>query len=125
MPAVFGGVPRMVFGSYRVVVVDAGPGGVGGRRRGHLALRVGAGRGGEYAAPAARHKGKDNRKMYQSSRHVLSQGCYDSRLIITRPRLLSIRNRTDTPAGYVRTGSLMPPGAIKPLGRPDSSRRPS
>ena len=97
MTAVFSGVAGVVFGSRRVVAVA---GGALRRGRGRLALHVGAGRGGEHATPAARHKGKDNGKIYQPSRHVLKYGCYDSRLIITRPRLLSIRIRTDTSTGY-------------------------
>ena len=99
MTAVFSGVARVVFGSRRVVAVA---GDALRRGLGRLALHVGAGRGGEHATPAARHKGKDNGKIYQPSRHVHRYGSYDSRLIITRPRLLSIRIRTDTSTGYTR-----------------------
>jgi hypothetical protein len=55
-----------------------------------------AGRGGEHAAPAAHHQGDDSTNIYQLSRH----GFYFERLINTRGRRLSIRERTNTPTGY-------------------------
>jgi hypothetical protein len=58
---------------------------------------VGADHGGEHAAPAAQHQGKDNTDMYDLSRH----GFYFDRLINTPLSRLSMRNRTDTPTGYV------------------------
>jgi hypothetical protein len=94
MPAVFGGVARVGCGSHRVVGLA---GSAFRRRLGRHAFHVGAGRVGEYAAPAARQEGKDNGKIYQPSRHVLKYGCYDGRLVITRPPLLSTRFRADTP----------------------------
>jgi hypothetical protein len=53
-------------------------------------------RGGEHAAPASQHQGKDNTDIYDLSRH----GFYFDRLINTPLSRMSMRARTDTLTGY-------------------------
>jgi hypothetical protein len=90
------------------------------QRGGGLATRVGTGRGGDYAAPAPRQQGKENTDIYDLSRH----GFYFDRLINTRGNRLSIRERTDTPTGYIGVSIRFVPVVPSNTTLPSPSPRP-
>jgi hypothetical protein len=99
VPLVPRNITRMVFGFDHLGALHAV---IAVRGRGFACSMSGslasmrAERGGEHAAPAAQHQGKDNTDIYDLSRH----GFYFDRLINTPLSRLSMRNRTDTPTGY-------------------------
>ena len=99
VPLVPRNITRMVFGCDHLGAVYAV---IAVRGRGFARSMSGslapmrAERGGEHAAPAAQHQGKDNTDIYDLSCH----GFYFDRLINTPLSRLSMQNRTDTPTGY-------------------------